>query len=122
MIGVDIDGSLISAAWRRRRVVWSAQGPDLSRTKSAKRKRALESDPPSGSVPIPDYFPESLASAFGHLPIPPSTSETRDKFPHNLSFRTADWPNQRIPEDDTGYGVVIALVVFFNKKNSSVNA
>ena len=105
MIGVDIDGSLINAAWKRRRVVWSAQGPDLSRVHSAKRKRA------PGSAPVPEYFPESLASTFGHLPIPPSTRETQDKFPHNLTFRTADWPNQRIPEDDVGYNIVIAFVV-----------
>ena len=110
MIGVDIDGSLISAAWKRRRVVWSAQGPDPSRVHSSKRKRVSGSDLPNGSAPEPDYFPESLASAFGHLPIPPSTEETQDKFPHNLSFRTADWPNQGIPEDDAGYDIVIALV------------
>lgn len=111
MIGVDIDGSLISAAWKRRRVVWSAQGPDLSRAHSAKRKRAPGSDPANGPAPSPEYFPESLASTFGHLPIPPSTRGTQDKFPHNVTFRTADWPNQRIPEDDAGYDVVIAFVV-----------
>ena len=108
MIGVDIDGSLISAAWKRRRVVWSAQGPDLSRAHATKRKRTPGSDPANGSAPTPEYFPESLASTFGHLPIPPST---QDKFPHNLTFRTADWLNQGIPEDDTGYDVIIAFVV-----------
>lgn len=112
MIGVDIDGSLISAAWKRRRVVWSTQGPDTSRAQSTKRKRAPGSDASNGSVPIPEYFPESLALTFGHLPIPPSTPETQDKFPHNLTFRTADWPNQRIPEDDAGYDIVVAFVVF----------
>lgn len=112
MIGVDIDGSLINAAWKRRRVVWSAQGPDVPIAQSGKRKRAPESDSVDGSsTSIPDYFPESLALAFGHLPIPPSTRETQDRFPHNLTFRTADWPNQRIPEDDAGYDIVIAFVV-----------
>lgn len=111
MIGVDIDGSLISAAWRRRRVVWSVQGPDLSRAHAAKRKRASGLDSTDGSAPMPEYFPESLASTFGHLPIPPSTQETQDKFPHNLTFRTADWLSQRIPEDDAGYDVAIAFVV-----------
>ena len=111
MIGVDIDGSLISAAWRRRRVVWSAQGPDLSSAHSAKRKRAQASDPADGPAPIPEYFPESLALTFGHLPIPPSTPETQSGFPHNLTFRTADWPKQGIPEDDAGYDVAIAFVV-----------
>jgi len=111
VIGVDIDGSLISAAWKRRRAVWSAQGPDLSRAPSAKRKHVLELDPTNESAPVPEYFPESLASTFGHLPIPPSTQDTQDKFPHNLTFRTADWLNQIIPEDDAGYDVVIAFVV-----------
>ena len=83
----------------------------MSRARSAKRKHALELDPANESTPVPEYFPESLASTFGHLPIPLSTQETRDKFPHNLTFRTADWLNQRIPEDDTGYDVVIAFVV-----------
>ncbi|KAF9649352.1 Bin3-domain-containing protein [Thelephora ganbajun] len=109
VIGVDIDGSLISAAWKRRRVVWSRQGPGLSKAYSAKRKRDPGSDLANGSAPIPEYFPESLALTFGHLPIPPSTRETQDKFPHNLSFRTADWASQKIPEDDTGYDVVIAF-------------
>ena len=112
MIGVDIDGSLINAAWKRRRVVWSAQGPDTSSVQSTKRKRAPGPDPPNGSVPIPEYFPESLAVTFGHLPIPPSTRETQEKFPHNLTFRTANWPNQRIPEDDVGYDIALAFVVF----------
>jgi hypothetical protein len=111
VIGVDIDGSLISAAWKRRRVVWSAQGPDLSKIHPAKRKHASGSDSANGSAPMPEYFPESLASTFGHLPIPSSTQETQDKFPHNLTFRTADWPDQRISEDAAGYDVVIAFVV-----------
>lgn len=114
MIGVDIDGSLISAAWKRRRVVWSAQCPDKSSVQSSKRKSAPGADPPEESAPIPEYFPESLAVTFGHLPIPPSTQETQDKFPHNLTFRTADWPSQRIPEDDVGYDIVLASVVLYN--------
>ena len=108
--GVDIDGSLIDAAWKRRRVVWSTQGPDLSRAHSAKRKRAPGSDSSTGSDPIPGYFPESLALTFGHLPIPPVAQGKQDRFPHNLTFRTADWHNQRIPEDDAGYDIVIAFV------------
>lgn len=110
MTGVDIDGSLIDAAWKRRRAVWSTQGPDISRAHSAKRKRAPGLDPANVPPPIPGYFPESLALTFGHLPIPPSTREKQDKFPHNLTFRTADWPSQKIPEDDAGYDIVIAFV------------
>jgi 7SK snRNA methylphosphate capping enzyme len=49
---------------------------------------------------------------FGPLPIPPTdivdpgVSETT--FPHNISFRRADWVNERIPEDDASYDVIIA--------------
>lgn len=59
---------------------------------------------------------------FGPLPIPPSgDSDTgtdagtsldlhvsRDAFPHNVSFRRADWVNERIPEDEAGHDVIIA--------------
>jgi 7SK snRNA methylphosphate capping enzyme len=56
---------------------------------------------------------------FGPLPIPPSrdsdagTSPDSDvsqsaSFPHNVSFRRADWVNERIPEDEAGYDVIIA--------------
>jgi hypothetical protein len=30
------------------------------------------------------------------------------KFPHNISFRRADWVNECIPEDEAGYDVIMA--------------
>lgn len=51
---------------------------------------------------------------FGPLPIPPTNTSAFDsgvpdnKFPHNISFRRADWVNERIPEDEAGYDVIIA--------------
>jgi 7SK snRNA methylphosphate capping enzyme len=54
---------------------------------------------------------------FGPLPIPPSSTETgirldasvpENAFPHNVSFRRADWVNERIPEDEPGYDVILA--------------
>ena len=30
-----------------------------------------------------------------------------DKFSHNMSFRRADWVNERIPEDEAGYDVIM---------------
>jgi 7SK snRNA methylphosphate capping enzyme len=48
---------------------------------------------------------------FGPLPIPPTTFESGvsdNKFPHNISFRCADWVNERIPEDEAGYDVIVA--------------
>jgi 7SK snRNA methylphosphate capping enzyme len=49
---------------------------------------------------------------FGPLPIPPTDIPDlgipENEFPHNVSFRRADWVNERIPEDDAGYDVIIA--------------
>ncbi len=48
---------------------------------------------------------------FGPLPIPPDTlcsDAAKHKFPHNITFRRADWVNERIPEDEAGYDVIIA--------------
>ena len=52
---------------------------------------------------------------FGPLPIPePASSPTSGSgnriFPHNVSFRTADWVQEKIPEDIDGYDVVLAFV------------
>jgi len=57
---------------------------------------------------------------FGPLPIPPNGDLDTDTgtsldldvsqiaFPHNVSFRRADWVNERIPEDEAGHDVIIA--------------
>ncbi|KAM6492337.1 Bicoid-interacting protein 3 (Bin3) domain containing protein [Amanita muscaria] len=84
VVGVDIDESLVNAAWRRRRAVWSSQGPDGQ----------------------PDYFPASCEHEFGPLPVPPGG---KGVFPHNITFRTADWIEEEIVEDKDGYDVVIAF-------------
>ncbi|KAF8217752.1 Bin3-domain-containing protein [Mycena galopus ATCC 62051] len=107
VVGVDIDDTLVRAAWRRRRTVWSAQGPppedetDIVVGTSRKRRRVE----PIGES---DYFPASCAHSHGPLPIPPSAPEL---FPHNISFRTADWVNDTIPEDEGGYDVVLAFSI-----------
>ncbi|KAN0137296.1 Bicoid-interacting protein 3 (Bin3) domain containing protein [Lactarius tabidus] len=76
LVGVDIDDALVRMAWRRRRTLWSYQAPHM----------------------------------FGPLPIPPTDTLHLDasdhKFPHNITFRRADWVNEHIPEDDTGYDVI----------------
>ncbi|KAJ7190950.1 Bicoid-interacting protein 3-domain-containing protein [Mycena pura] len=110
VVGVDIDDELVRAAWRRRRTVWSAQGPPSDGETDAegpshKRKRL---DPDSDSVGEPAYFPASCAHSLGPLPIPACTPHL---FPHNVSFRGADWVNATIPEDEGGYDVVLALSV-----------
>jgi len=86
VVGVDIDESLTSGAWRRRRAVWSLQGP-------------------AGE---PDYFPASCEHEFGSLPVPPGENRGKYMFPHNVTFRTADWVEEEIVEDKGGYDVVIA--------------
>ncbi|KAJ7253707.1 Bin3-domain-containing protein [Mycena haematopus] len=104
VVGVDIDDTLVRAAWRRRRTVWSAQGPPPEDEVGTSRKRKrVES-----VVGELDYFPASCAHSYGPLPIPPSSPES---FPHNVSFRTADWVLDTIPEDEGGYDVVLAFSI-----------
>ena len=121
VVGVDIDDTLVQAAWRRRRTVWSLQGPSLATTSASNnvddglqptpKKRKLEEAPVSvvgASSRGRNYFPLSCEHEFGSLPIPPSTIRGKHAFPHNLSFRTANWIRDEIPEDAEGYDVVVA--------------
>lgn len=119
MVGVDIDDSLVRAAWRRRRTIWSLQGPSQTHSyeskegeaNSQKRKRPLnESTEILSRNARPDYFPISCEHEFGSLPVPPSKTRGKHTFPHNVSFRTADWTTTEIPEDAERYNVVIAYV------------
>ncbi|KAF5351179.1 hypothetical protein D9756_008400 [Leucocoprinus leucothites] len=89
--GVDIDNSLVDAAWRHRLAVWSQASPDNQ----------------------PSYFPASLPHELGPLPIPPADASGHDRhvFPHNITFRCADWTKDDIPEDKAGYDVVLALSI-----------
>jgi len=84
--GVDIDRSLVDAAWRHRLAVWSQASSDNQ----------------------PAYFPASFAHELGPLPIP--SGRDRTVFPHNVVFRCADWTKDEIPEDKAGYDVVLAYV------------
>ncbi|KAG6894287.1 hypothetical protein C0992_006725 [Termitomyces sp. T32_za158] len=53
----------------------------------------------------------SCEHELGSLPIPPSETRGRHVFPHNVSFRTADWVTTRIPDDMDGYDVVLAFSI-----------
>jgi 7SK snRNA methylphosphate capping enzyme len=116
VLGVDIDDALIRGAWRRRRTVWSSQAPDegekvvlnVQELDAEERPKKRQREEPGRTVP--NYFPSSFEHTFGSLPIPPSQIRGRHTFPHNVSFRTADWVNNEIPEDKDGYDVVIAWV------------
>ena len=114
VVGVDIDDSLIRAAWKRRRAIWSMQQPEgpldlVSEEPPPKRARLAEGPPPvpSEGVLQPDYFPSSCEHMFGALPIPASRSDSPG-FPHNIVFHAADWVSTEIPEDAEGYNMVIA--------------
>ena len=113
VIGVDIDETLIRAAWKRRRAIWSLQGPisdpsaDESTDEPNKKRMKTEEDLPQDTSNLADYFPASCEHMFGPLPIPPSTSHPH-LFPHNVVFQTADWVNSEIAEDAQGYNVVVA--------------
>jgi 7SK snRNA methylphosphate capping enzyme len=136
-VGVDIDDALVRMAWRRRRTLWSHQAPSRpvpteatesfachpTGTDSAsrpKRKRVPHQPVPPPAPPEADHFPASCQHMFGPLPIPPSGDSntgtgtsldldvSQSAFPHNVSFRRADWVNERIPEDEAGHDVIIA--------------
>ena len=116
VVGVDIDEALIQAAWRRRRAVWSTQAPRLDKFEDMEdggrpAAQVVELGDQTTTA-LRHYFPTSCEHEFGSLPIPPSSSRSKKlSFPHNLSFRTADWTKTELPEDLEGYNVVIAWVV-----------
>lgn len=104
VVGVDIDDTLIQAAWRRRIAVWSTQAPSHGTDAEETTNKRKREDAP---VPNRHYFPASCEHELGSLPIPPSSNRGKTSFPHNISFRTADWVKTEIPEDSEGYDVVI---------------
>lgn len=82
-----------------------AQATQKKRKRDSSNLEKVVSEPSQ-----PDYFPASFEHSLGPLPIPPSQYRGKHVFPHNLSFRTADWVKDEIPEDSEGYDVVIACV------------
>jgi len=143
VVGVDIDDSLIRAAWRRRRTVWSLQAPPDVVASSApshnaslgenghdrpKKRAKKQKEPPAPEPDILDvdgFFPASCEHMHGPLPIPnPSVQSSDDMsetarpaanprmFPFNVTFRTADWVQDDIPEDAAGpYDIILALSI-----------
>ena len=121
VIGVDIDDALVRMAWRRRRTLWCHQAPQsntsspsVNGTTTSRRKRKQRE---SHQTPLPPeaaaYFPASCQHMLGPLPIPSTDTSildsgiSDDEFPHNVSFRRADWVNECIPEDEAGYDVIM---------------
>ncbi|KAH9986344.1 Bicoid-interacting protein 3-domain-containing protein [Russula compacta] len=115
VVGVDIDDTLVRMAWRRRRTLWSHQAPSSEMSFQSKFHPKRKRVPHPLAPPEPNHFPASCQHMFGPLPIPPTDtidlSASENTFPHNISFRRADWVNECIPEDQTGYDVIIAFSV-----------
>lgn len=116
VLGVDIDNTLIQAAWRRRRAVWSTQGPTPPNPCTDQCDEEMVSD--SQQRTQPNYFPASCEHEFSFLPIPPAENRGKEIFPHNISFRTADWVKTNIPEDKEGYDVVVGFVKLLSVSSS----
>ena len=127
MVGVDIDSTLIAAAWKRRRYVWSLSttpppasvAASTSSNKKRKRKEVEASERETQSA-IEDswsYFPTSMQHLFGPLviPPPPPLSETGEAigFPYNVSFRTEDWLTSELRVEE--YDVILAFVELISR-------
>ncbi|KAF8434498.1 Bicoid-interacting protein 3-domain-containing protein [Boletus edulis BED1] len=116
VVGVDIDDTLVRAAWKRRRTLWSLQPPPpphhVDRSPSPKRVR-LDADAEPEQHLVADYFPISCPHSHGPLPIPAPTSNSdhRDVFPHNVTFQTTDWVTEDTTRDEPVYDVVIAFSI-----------
>ncbi|KAG2035973.1 Bicoid-interacting protein 3-domain-containing protein [Suillus americanus] len=112
VIGVDIDDTLIRAAWKRRRTAWSLQSPEggnvnEERCPPPKRQRLL-GDASTTDNGTPNYFPASCEHSYGPLPIP---DRGCGDFPHNVTFRTVDWVKDEIPDDYDQYDVVLGFSI-----------
>lgn len=67
-------------------------------------------------------FPAAFEHMFGPLPIPPPATTKTDggeasvneqtRFPHNVTFRTADWVKDGVLDDRNGYDVILAYESF----------
>ena len=104
VVGVDIDDTLVRAAWKHRRTLWSLQSPQPQPHPSKRIRLDQEPD-------LSDYFPMSCEQSHGPLPIPAAS----DAFPHNVAFRTTDWVTQDTTDDESTYDVVIAYDPFSYK-------
>ncbi|GJE84271.1 S-adenosyl-L-methionine-dependent methyltransferase [Phanerochaete sordida] len=116
VVGVDIDEALVRAAWKRRRAVWSQQAPPdalcapSNGDERAGTKRRRGASPEAARAPCADYFSASCEHMFGPLPVPAHTTRP-DAFPHNVTFRAADWVAAEVAEDAEGYDVVVAFSI-----------
>lgn len=115
VVGVDIDDTLVRAAWKRRRAVWSQRPSSLAqpeiRELSVGNDSGISFTHPGAArdeeLVAEGSFPAAFEHMFGPLPIPPADAKTAYAFPHNVSFRAVDWVNDGAIEDRDGYDVVL---------------
>ncbi|OAX40621.1 Bin3-domain-containing protein [Rhizopogon vinicolor AM-OR11-026] len=112
VIGVDIDDTLIRAAWRRRRTVWSLQSPEGGNISGENhlppKRQRIDHDTSTMDNDVQNYFPASCEHSYGPLPVP---DRGCDAFPHNVMFRTADWVKDEIPEDNIQYDIILGFSI-----------
>ncbi|KAG1741460.1 S-adenosyl-L-methionine-dependent methyltransferase [Suillus paluster] len=112
VIGVDIDDTLIRAAWRRRRTVWSLQSPEggniSEQSYPPPKRQRLHGDASTTDNSVHNYFPASCEHSYGPLPIP---DRGCGDFPHNVTFRTANWVMDNIPEDNNQYDIILGFSI-----------
>ncbi|KAG2082318.1 Bicoid-interacting protein 3-domain-containing protein [Suillus cothurnatus] len=112
VVGVDIDDTLIRAAWKRRRTVWSLQSPESGNINEARcpppKQQPLLDDASTTDHSAHHYFPASCEHSCGPLPIP---DRGCGDFPHNVIFRTVDWVRDEIPEDYDQYDIILGFSI-----------
>jgi 7SK snRNA methylphosphate capping enzyme len=107
---LNVDGTAISTNLKEAsKPVKSSSGKRKRHDLEEEESRLNKASPGNKLLPR-SYFPASCEHEFGSLPIPPFSNRGKTTFPHNISFRTADWTTTPIPEDAEGYDVVIAYV------------
>ncbi|KIJ24927.1 hypothetical protein M422DRAFT_194134 [Sphaerobolus stellatus SS14] len=109
VVGVDIDPDLIRTAWRRRRTAWSLQEPESDFYHND--GRSFEPSQRNKHTAKGQYFPQAMEHMFGPVAIGESTPEDQTEFPHNLTFRTADWVKDGILDDEHGYDIILAFSI-----------
>lgn len=114
--GVDIDEALISAAWKRRRNIWSLQRPDTSKD-DADTQMGVQDEGPAAT-----YFPASCLHTHGPLPLPTRTDATHAQFPHNVVFRAQDWMDAAVERYDVILALSITKWIHLNRGDHGIRA
>lgn len=118
VVGIDIDETLIRAAWKWRRSVWSQQYPEGKSFEDSQDNdcpstisQRNEPEHPLGCRAVCfDYFPMSCEQTHGPLPIPSHTTGYTG-FPYNVTFRVANWITEDDREDELGCDIILGFSI-----------